>query len=199
MSTMTRKQMAVAAQEQWTPSDLKSAGWTPSAIRAAGLTPRALRLAGWTPLDIRAAGWTPSDLKSAGWPQADIDEFEKQWDSIPTLQNPYTELLADIKSKKRIHEQSTFGPDDDPEQNLCASPMCTAGHLDNMAGAVGYALAGKYGFPAAAMMIAEKAHPGWPQQNYGRIPQAWALAFIEEMAEREANQQKSPSAEEEAT
>ena len=64
--------------------------------------------------------------------------------------------------------------------------MCTAGHLINMAGAVGYKLAGEYGMPGAAAILMEKAHPGWPQQDHGPIPQDWALAFIEEMAKREA-------------
>jgi hypothetical protein len=63
--------------------------------------------------------------------------------------------------------------------------MCTAGHLVNMGGGMGYALKDKYGFSVAAALIHEKAHPGWPCQNFGSIPQDWALAYIEEMAGHE--------------
>lgn len=63
--------------------------------------------------------------------------------------------------------------------------MCTAGHLVNMAGEMGYKLKDKYGWAFAASMIHEKSCPHLPQQNYGGIPQEWAEAYIEEMARLE--------------
>ena len=73
-----------------------------------------------------------------------------------------------------------------PEENICKTPMCTAGHLVSMAGAAGWALKEKHGFAHAAALLHDAAHPGVPCQNFGNIPDAWALAYIEEMAEREA-------------
>ncbi len=71
------------------------------------------------------------------------------------------------------------------EDNICGTPMCTAGHLVNMAGEIGYKLKSKYGWANAAMLIHLKSNPDLPVQNFGSIPQEWALAYIEEMAERE--------------
>jgi len=169
----------------WTPSALIAAGWTPSALRAAGWTPSALRAAGWTPSALRAAGWTPSALIAAGWTPSAL---RAAFGDIPVLEKPYTHLLADIQAKKRAFKQSTFGPErPTPEPNICNTPMCTAGHLVNMAGAAGWKLKDKYGFAGAASLIHDMSHPGWPQQNYGAIPDDWALAYIEEMAQHEAN------------
>ena len=124
------------------------------------------------PSDLRAAGWTPGDLRAA----------EKEWDAIPFLDKPYTRLLIDIKNNKRKHDQSVFGPDCDPGTNLCGTPMCTAGHLVNMAGEIGYKLGMKYGFSVAARMIHMKSRPDVPPQNFGNIPQKFALAYIETRA-----------------
>ena len=159
----TRHELALMASRQF--SALIAAGWTPSALRAAG----------WTPSALIAAGWTPSALRAA-------------FGDIPVLEKPYTHLLADIQAKKRAFKQSTFGPErPTPEPNICNTPMCTAGHLVNMAGAAGWKLKDKYGFAGAASLIHDMSHPGWPQQNYGAIPDDWALAYIEEMAQHEAN------------
>jgi hypothetical protein len=107
------------------------------------------------------------------------------------LDKPYSKLLEDIKAKRRIHAQSTFGPDDCPaEQEVCGTKMCTAGHLVNMAGEIGYKLRHKYGWAVAAGMIHYKAHPGYPCQNFGSIPQDWAIAYIEEAAEMEQEKAK---------
>ena len=134
----------------------------------------ALIAAGWTPSDLRAAGWTPSDL---------IADFGK----IPQIDKPYTRLLADINANKRAFKQSTFGPETSmpTEKNICNTPMCTAGHLVSMGGKDGWKLKEKYGFSFAAGLIHEISHPGWPCQNFGAIPDKYALAYIEEMAERE--------------
>src|SRR6266496_3602852 len=78
---------------------------------------------------------------------------------VPYVKNPYTTLLNDIKSKKRLHDQSTFGPDYDPKENICGTPMCTAGHLVNEGGEAGYALKDEYGWEKAAALIHIKAHP----------------------------------------
>jgi len=84
--------------------------------------------------------------------------------------------------------QSTWGNIEEWDENLnvCGTPMCTAGHLVNMAGKRGYELKNEFGWGDAATFIHRKAHPDYPVQNFGSIPQAWAIAYIEEMAEREA-------------
>lgn len=124
-----------------------------------------------------------NDLRGAGYSASDFPE----WDNIPTLNKPYTQLLHDINKKKRIHTQSTFGALEDfnAAKKVCKTPMCTAGHLVNMAGKRGYELKNKYGWATAATLIHQKAHPDYPVQNFGAIPQEWAMAYIEDMAERE--------------
>jgi hypothetical protein len=112
------------------------------------------------------------------------------WDSVPFVKEPYTTLLNDIKEKRRIHHQSTFGPDDDPKNNICKTPMCTAGHLVNEGGAAGYALKREYGWEKAAGLIHIKAHPDAPMQNFGGIEQSTALAYIELMASFEQRKDK---------
>jgi hypothetical protein len=169
----------------WTPSALRAAGLTPSALIAAGWTPSDLRAAGWTPSDLRAAGWTPSDLRAAGWTKAEIKEAEEEWDSIPVIPKLYTKLLADIKAKRRLHDQKTWGPECDPGANVCGTPMCTAGHLVNIAGEIGYKLRAKYDWRGAARLIHMKNRPDAPPQNFGSIPQEFALAYIEQRAEEE--------------
>ncbi len=170
----------------WTPSALIEAGWTPSALIEAGWSPSALIAAGWTPSDLRAAGWTPSALIAAGWTPSDLIAAEEEWESIPTLIKPYTALLEQIKAGQRIHKQSVFGPECDPKTNLCKTPMCTAGHLVNMAGEIGYKLREKYGWEGAATLIHRKSCPDVAPQNFGSIPQEYAMAYIEERAAEEA-------------
>lgn len=161
--SLSKHEMALLASNQF--DALRAAGWTPSELIAAGFTPS----------DLRAAAFTPSDLRAA------LEE-------VPMLDKPYSRLLADIKDKKRKFNQSTFGPDSAPAKNVCGTPMCTAGHLVNMAGAAGWKLKKQFGFAGAARLIHEKAHPDWPPQNFGNIPDALARAYIEEMAEREAQE-----------
>jgi len=138
--------------------------------------------------DLANAGYI-TELANAGYitKLANAGYFTKLVD-VPVIDKPYTRIVSDIKEGRRIHRQSTFGPDRDPSTNLCKTPMCTAGHIVNLAGPEGYALKEKYGWSAAAAILFEKAHPGWPQQNYGNIPQEWAMAFLETMAEREASE-----------
>jgi hypothetical protein len=168
---ITKRQLQAFLATQNPPSDLRAAGWTPSALRAAG----------WTPSDLRAAGWTPSDLIAA----------EELWNSIPAIEKPYSRMLADIEERKRIHDQSTFGPEDfDPKRNVCKTPMCTAGHLVNMGGEDGFKLKDAYGWERAALMIHMKSRPDAPPQNYGGIPQEWAMAYIRERAAEEATDEK---------
>lgn len=99
-------------------------------------------------------------------------------------------LLDDIKAKKRQHNQSDFGPTCDPGTNLCGTQMCTAGHLVNMAGKWGYDHVDKWGFEKTAALIHIKVHPDAPTQNFGSIPQADAIAYIEMMAEFEGRANK---------
>jgi hypothetical protein len=124
---------------------------------------------------LLAAGYSASDLRAA----------QEEWDSIPIIPKLYSTLLADIQAKRRIHKQSTFGPDCDPKENICGTPMCTAGHLVNMAGEVGYKLKSKYDWRGAARLIHMKNRPDAPAQNFGYIPQEFAMAYIEERAAEE--------------
>ena len=97
-------------------------------------------------------------------------------------------MLADIRNKLRIHDQSTFGPEDfDPNRNVCKTRMCTAGHLVNMAGEPGYRLLEACGgcFDIAAALIHDASRPDVPQQNFGSIPQELAMAYIEQRAAEE--------------
>jgi hypothetical protein len=109
-------------------------------------------------------------------------------DGVPLIDKPYTRMLAEIREGKRTHDQSTFGGDDLAKHSVCGTPMCTAGSLVQMAGESGYALMKKYGWAGAAALIHARAHPDSPCQNFGSIPQAWAMAYIEMMAEKEASQ-----------
>jgi len=117
-----------------------------------------------------------------------LKKFEELSSAIPILEKPYTKLLNDINEKKRTFRQSTFGDicDFDPELNVCGQAMCTAGHLVNMAGQAGYDMVKIYGWEIAASVIHHKVHPELPTQNFGSIPQEWALAYIEEMADIES-------------
>lgn len=63
--------------------------------------------------------------------------------------------------------------------------MCTAGHLVNMVGEIGYKLRAKYGWVGAANLIHAKLRPDAPAQNFGNIPQQFAMAYIEERAAEE--------------
>ena len=64
--------------------------------------------------------------------------------------------------------------------------MCTAGHLVNLAGEAGYKLKDKCGgFAEAARLIHIKSRPDAPPQNFGAIPQEFAMAYIEERAAEE--------------
>ena len=105
---------------------------------------------------------------------------------VPKLDKPYSRLLADIESKRRIHKQSTWGPECDPVDNVCGTPMCTAGHLVNMAGEIGYKLKDKFGWAGAARLIHQKSRPYAPPQNFGSIPQEFAMAYIRERAKEES-------------
>lgn len=125
-----------------------------------------------------SAGWTPGDLRAV----------EKDWASIPVLNRPYTQLLADIESGRRKHDQKTFGPESNPPKNICGTAMCTAGHLVNMAGEVGYKLKDKYGWTVVAGMIHMKSRPDAPAPNFWPIPQELAMAYIRERAQEEADQ-----------
>src|SRR5665213_1129389 len=172
----------------WRLSDFVSVGWRLSDFVSAGWRLSDFVSAGWCPSDLKAAGWRPSDLKAAGWCLSDFKAVQAEWDSIPILKKPYAHLLSDIKEGKRIHDQSTYGPNLDPKENLCGTHMCTAGHLVNMAGEIGYRLKEKYGWAVAAMLIHKKSRPDVSPQIFGAIPQEFAMAYIEERAAEEESQ-----------
>lgn len=106
-------------------------------------------------------------------------------DGVPILINPYTEILTRISVDLGCHDQRTFGPEVQ-EMHVCGTPMCTAGHLVNLAGDAGWALKEKTSWEIAATLIHYASHPDYPCQNFDSIPQKYALAYIEEMAAREA-------------
>ena len=89
-------------------------------------------------------------------------------------------MLADIEAGKRKHNQSTFGPEE--EEHVCRTAMCTAGHLVQMGGHAGWLLKQKLGFSGAASLIHAKAHPNYPQQNFGEIGDKLAMGYIRFMA-----------------
>lgn len=163
---MSKDKKLLAMLESYRLDDAIAAGYSLSALRAAGYPASALR----------AAGYSLSALLA----------------DAPLLEKPYTRLWADIQAKRRTLDQSTFGNASPSEPNICGTAMCTAGHLVNMAGEAGWKLKEKYGYATAAALIHEKAHPGWPCQNFGGIPDEWALAYIEEMAAREAEEGEKP-------
>jgi hypothetical protein len=143
----------------------------------------ALRQGGFSVSELLQGGFSVSELRQGGFSVSEVDAFEE---TIPLVEKPYSCMLEQIKAGQRIHKQSTFGPDCDPATNLCKTPMCTAGHLVNMGGEKGYALREKYDFFVAGALIHSKAHPDIPHQDFSGIPQEWAMAYIEEMAEYEA-------------
>jgi len=164
--------------------DLLADGASWGELHAAEVSWGDLRAAGASWDDLLAAGARLRDLRAAGAVPLKLGGLES---SVPIVENPYTRILADIQAGQRLHDQSTFGPECDPATNLCGSAMCTGGHLVNLGGAAGYALKDKYGWATAAALIHEKAHPGWPCQDFGMIPQENALAYIEYMAACESS------------
>jgi hypothetical protein len=115
--------------------------------------------------------------------------YRKDLESLPTLTKPYSLLLQDILTKKKIHNQSRFG-DVNPENNTCDTPMCTAGHFVFLAGKRAFDFVKKYGYAHAYYALHHKIYPDIPAQNSESIPQEYALAYIEEMAEMEAGESK---------
>ena len=175
-------------------SDLKSAGYSASALRSAwysasdlrsaGYSASALISAGYSVSALIIAGYSVSDLKSVGYSASDLRSIEALEAEIPKLEKPYSRLWKEIQMKKRIHKQSDWGPEK-PSDNICGTPMCTAGHLVNMAGEAGYKLKDATSWSIAASIIHYKAHPDIPPQNFNSIPQELALAYIEQMAKYE--------------
>ncbi len=121
-----------------------------------------------------------------------LEAYNKFWDSVPKLENFYSNLLLEINNKQRTHCQSTFGDieDFDPTKNVCGSQMCTAGHLVNVAGERGYELKKEFGFATSAEFIHKKSYPDAPCQDFGNIPQSWAISYIEIMAEFDERKDK---------
>ena len=108
-------------------------------------------------------------------------------EGVPVVKSLYSQIYRDIQSELRSVDQSTFGPDSDPGENLCKTPMCIAGHTVNLAGSDGYALAAKVGFATAAALIHRASCPDAPMPRYDSYPNAWAMAYIEERASTESD------------
>ncbi|HCK83018.1 MAG TPA: hypothetical protein DHW63_00360 [Hyphomonadaceae bacterium] len=113
---------------------------------------------------------------------------------VPLLSRPYTRLRDEIRAGKRSFSQKTWGPETPTQaEALCNTPMCTAGSFVSMAGEAGWALKQEYGWTGAYVLLHDRAHPGLPPQHTAAIPDEWALAYIEEMAERETEKSAQPS------
>jgi hypothetical protein len=165
----------------FTAIQMLDAGFTASQMLDADCTASQMLRAGFTAIQMLDAGFTASQMLDAGFTASQM------LDGAPILQKPYTQLLADIEASKRKFDQSTFGPDNGvAEDHLCRTGMCTAGHLVQMAGEDGKRLKLKYGFPSAASLIHGATHPDYPCQNFGSIPDKYALAYIRKMAAVEA-------------
>ena len=105
-------------------------------------------------------------------------------EKIPVIEKPYSAIWNDVKDNKRIHDQSTFGPE--CVTNVCGTAMCTAGHLVNLGGKAAYDLRRIVGWSNAASFVHQKStSKHLPEQNYNAIPQEWAMAFLEENARME--------------
>ena len=105
--------------------------------------------------------------------------------SAPKVSRLYATMADALAAQRRQLDQSTFGPDSDPGSNLCATPMCIAGHTVNLAGEAGYKLAAQVGFATAALLIHRQTYGDAPPPRYDNYPNEWALAYVEMMAERE--------------
>jgi len=184
---ITRSMLAKLASKTIQAPELLAAGYSASDVLAVGYSASDVLAAGYSASALRSAGYSASALRSAGYSAEQIKEMEELEAKIPLVEKPYTKILDGIRSGQRKHDQTRFGPDCDPETNLCKTEMCTAGHLVNLGGVAGYDLKDEFGFAQAAAMIHAKAHPGWPCQDFGMIRQDWALAYIEEMADWEQN------------
>ncbi|HKR03494.1 MAG TPA: hypothetical protein VJY62_02580 [Bacteroidia bacterium] len=110
-----------------------------------------------------------------------IKEKLDEWESIPVLDKPYSTILKEVNEKKRCYQQSTFGEitEFNPEENICKSAMCLAGHLVHMAGTKGYELRKKYDWFGAATLIHRKAHPELPPMDFFITSQDLGLAYLE--------------------
>lgn len=129
---------------------------------------------------LRAAGYSAGALRDAGYSAGEIVP-----DGTPVVERPYSRMLADIEAGRRIHNQKDWGPNEDPGENLCKTPMCVAGHLVNLAGPAGYALVNKIGWEDAATRIHHASRPDVPPPNFGAVPNEWTLAYIRERAAEE--------------
>lgn len=115
--------------------------------------------------------------------------FEAIFEKVPLIVKPYTQILNDLKSGIRCHNQGTFGPDE-KEKHICGTAMCTCGHLIQLAGEPGWILKQNTSWEEAGRLIHMKAHPNAPCQDFGSIGDEIAKDYIELMAEYE-NQEKT--------
>ena len=121
-----------------------------------------------------------------------LAEREKLWAKVPLVDKPYTQLLADIKNKTRCYKQSDWGNirEYDVTKNVCETAMCIAGHLTHMGGAMAYALLQEldYTYAKVGGLIHAKTHPNMPCMDFYITDNSVGMAYIETMAEYEANQ-----------
>jgi hypothetical protein len=133
---------------------------------------------------VRSCGWSAKTLVQAEWSLKDLLE-DKEWEKIPFVTCPYSQIFDDILTGRRKHDQNTFGPARYGGVGECGTPMCTAGHLISLAGNAGIDLCTKFGVEIAAVVIHSKWRPDVPAPNFGPIPIAYALAYIQERAKEE--------------
>ena len=172
-----------------TAAQLTRAGFTASELVDSGFTASQLADSGFTASQLVESGVTVSDLIRAGVTVSQLVRGYSTAD-VPTVEKPYSRMLAAIESRAIIHDQSDYGPghyDCGPETDSCGTPMCTASHLVAMAGEAGAKLldACDGNLPLAAGLIHAMSRPDAPCQDFGSIPQEWALAYIRERASEE--------------
>jgi hypothetical protein len=131
-------------------------------------------------LSSEQISWLSSEQIS--WLSSEQMEFIE---SIPKVENLYTNILRVIKEEMGGKpDQSTFGERNEGKSH-CGSPMCIGGTTVWLAGNKGYKLAKEIGFGSAAALIHKMSRPDAPVPRYDSYPNDWALAFVEARAEEE--------------
>jgi len=161
-----------------TASQLIRAGCTVPQLVGAGFAESQLIEPGFRTSELTRAGVTVSQLTESGFTASELTHAGVATD-VPTVEKPYSRMLAAIESSDIIHDQSDYGP--------YGTPMCTASHLVALAGEAGAKLLEVCdgNFRLAAGLIHARSRPDAPCQDFGLIPQEWALAYIRERASEE--------------
>ena len=105
-----------------------------------------------------------------------IKRIQSVIESAPTLEKPYTQILAAVNRDGCNLNMKTW--------HTCETTHCTAGWTVHLAGKEGYATEAALSTQAAADLILRKSRPGTPRPNFFASNEA-AMAFIEARAREE--------------